>query len=357
MIGAGIVGLSVAYELAARGARVRVVDPRGTGQGATRASAGMLAPYIEGHVNALLQLGLRSLALYPGFVARIEADSGERVELEQDGTLHVALNHEEAGQLAATALLLASAKADCELMDGAGARRVEPQISEHVAAALLVRNHGYVAPGPLAAAIARAAASRGVALSLVRAIRLQEAGGRLSVQTADEAVAADAVVIAAGSWSSQLQAGPAWVKPIRGQLVHLRAARRAAGRIVWGTGCYVVPWRDGSVLVGATAEDAGYDESATAGGVRRLLDAAVDLLPELEAARFEDVRVGLRPMTRDELPVIGRSSTVPNLFYATGHYRNGVLLAPLTAQFLADLLLDGREDPDLALVRPGRLDL
>jgi glycine oxidase len=351
------VGLSVAYELAARGARVRVVDPRGAGQGATRASAGMLAPYSEGHVNALLELGLRSLASYPEFVARIEADSGERVELEQDGTLHVALNHEEAEQLAATAQLLEAAKADCELMDGAGARRVEPQISERVAAALLIRNHGYVAPAPLAAAIARAAASRGVALSSVRAIGLQEAGGRLTVQTTDAAIPADAVVIAAGSWSSQLQAGSAWVKPIRGQLVQLRAARRAAGRIVWGPGCYVVPWRDGSVLVGATAEDVGYDESATVGGVRRLLDAAVDLLPELEAARFEDVRVGLRPMTRDELPVIGRSSTIPNLFYAAGHYRNGILLAPLTAQFIADLLIDGREDPDLALVRPGRLDL
>ena len=357
VVGAGIVGLSIAYELASRGARVRVVDPRGTAQGATRASAGILAPYTEGHIDALLRLGLRSLDLYEAFITRVEADAGERIEFERSGTLHVALNQEEAGQLASTAQVLAAAKADYELTDRAGARRLEPQLSDRAVAALLVRTHGYVAPAALAGATASAARRKGVTLSAGRVVGIEAEGGSTRVRTPEERLDADAVVLAAGSWSSELDPGSQWVKPIRGQLVHLRAKTRAAARVTWGTGCYIVPWRDGTTLVGATMEDAGFDETATAGGVRRLLQAAVALLPALDEARLQEVRVGLRPMTRDELPVIGRSSRSPNLYYAGGHYRNGVLLAPLTAHLIADLVLEGVEGPELALVRPERLGL
>ena len=357
VIGAGIVGLSVAYELASRGARVRVLDPRGIGQGATRASAGMLAPYTEGHIEPLLRLGLRSLQLYDDFVARVQADSGHPVELDRSGSLHVALDQHEAAQLASTAQFLADAGVDHHLADGAGAIRLEPAVTREASAALLVRPHGYVIPSALAGALAHAAANRGALLSPIEALGIQTSGDRLDVRTADEVIAADAVVVAAGSWSARLNEGVDWLKPIRGQLLHLRTTTRPASRVVWGTGCYLVPWRDGSVLVGATVEDVGFEEGATAGGVRRLLDAAVRLLPALESSSFEEVRVGLRPMTHDELPAIGPSSRVRNLFYASGHYRNGVLLAPLTAQLVADLVVDGREREELALVRPARLGL
>jgi thiazole synthase len=133
--------------------------------------------------------------------------------------------------------------------------------------------------------------------------------------------------------------------------------RRPAGRVVWGTDCYVVPWTDGTVLVGATVEDVGFDERTTTAGIRGLLNSAVDLLPGLERAQFVEARAGLRPKTDDELPAIGRSSTMPHVFYATGHYRNGVLLAPLTASLIADLVLDRRERPELADVRPDRFGL
>ena len=357
VIGAGIVGLSVAYELASRGARVRVLDPRGIGQGATRASAGILAPYIEGHIDSLLQLGLCSLQLYDEFVARVQADSGERVELERRGSLHVALDQHEATQLASTAQVLANARVDHQLTDSAGAVRLEPRVTREATAALLVRSHGYVAPAALTRALAHAAANRGALLSTVEAEAIDPSADRLEVRTRDEVIAADAVVLAAGSWSARLTGAGEWVKPIRGQLLQLRVASRPASRVIWGTGCYLVPWRDGTVLVGATVEDVGFDEGATAGGVRRLLDAAARLLPVLETARFEETRVGLRPMTHDELPAIGPSSRTKNLFYAAGHYRNGVLLAPLTAQLIADLVLEGREREQLALVRPSRLGL
>jgi glycine/D-amino acid oxidase-like deaminating enzyme len=128
-------------------------------------------------------------------------------------------------------------------------------------------------------------------------------------------------------------------------------------RVVWGTDCYLVPWRDGSLLVGATVEEAGFDETATAAGVTRLLESSAELLTTMPEARFDTVRIGLRPGTPDELPLIGPSSTMPGVYYATGHYRNGVLLSPLTAKLVAALVLDGRRDPDLELVRPDRFGL
>ena len=147
------------------------------------------------------------------------------------------------------------------------------------------------------------------------------------------------------------------MKPIRGQLLRLRLPQRPATHVIWGSDCYLVCRRDGTVLAGATVEDVGFDERATSAGVQDLLGAAVSLMPSLRDAAFEGVRVGLRPMTRDELPAIGASSTMPHVFYATGHYRNGVLLAPLTAQLVAGLVLDGRADGELASVSPERLGL
>ncbi len=150
---------------------------------------------------------------------------------------------------------------------------------------------------------------------------------------------------------------PPPVRPVRGQLLHLRFASPPLSRVVWGAAAYLVPWVDGSVLVGATVEDAGFDDSVTVAGIRGLLDAAVELLPAAQFAAFTDARAGLRPATPDELPIVGRSSTMPGVYYATGHYRNGVLLAPLTAVMIADLVLEGRERAELSLVRPDRFGL
>jgi glycine/D-amino acid oxidase-like deaminating enzyme len=125
--------------------------------------------------------------------------------------------------------------------------------------------------------------------------------------------------------------------------------------VIWSKDCYVVPWQDGTLLVGATSEDVGFDEHTTAAGIRDLLEAVCELLPEAWKATFVEARAGLRPATSDGLPIIGRSEHVPGLIYATGHFRNGVLLAPLTASIVADLVLEGREDPALALTAPSRI--
>jgi glycine oxidase len=345
VVGAGVVGCAVAYELASRGAHVELVDVRGPGRGATAASAGILAPLVEGHSPALLRLGMCSVAMWDDFVSRIQRDSAQTVEYERSGTLHVALNDDQAADLSQLARMLTSAEVPHTLLDGRGVTRLEPGLATRATMALLVPAHGYVGPAPLVDALVRAATARGVT-------RVQKRVSSL------DRIQSDAIVVAAGSWSAGIVTTPQpFVKPIRGQLLSLSMDRRPAARVVWGTDCYIVPWKDGTVLVGATVEDVGFDERTTAAGLRGLLNAAVDLMPALEHAQFQEARAGLRPKTADELPAIGRSSTMPHVFYATGHYRNGVLLAPLTASLIADLVLDGRERPELADVRPDRLGL
>jgi glycine oxidase len=344
VVGAGVVGCAVAYEIASRGARVQMLDPRGPGRGATGASAGILAPLIEGHSTALLRLGTCSVALWDDFIRRVQSDSGQTIEYARSGTLHIALNDAQAVELSNLARGFKSADVPHTVLDPRDAAKLEPGLTDRTTMALLVPEHGFVGPAPLVDALVRAATARGVSIVQARATNIDE-------------IRADAIVIAAGSWSAEFVKTSPFVKPIRGQLLALSMNQPPASRVVWGTDCYIVPWSDGTVLVGATVEDVGFDERTTAAGLRGLLNAAVDLMPGLEHAQFREARAGLRPKTADELPAIGRSSTMPHVFYATGHYRNGVLLAPLTASLIADLVLDGRERPELADVRPDRFGL
>jgi len=356
VVGAGIVGSAIAHELASRGADVRLIDSRGVGQGATRASAGILAPQIEGHTPQLRKLAARSLSMYDDFVRRVERDSGGRVEYRRSGTAQVVLDETRVHELVDEAQALRDIGVEHTLVDTAGARRLEPALSESVVGALVVPEHGYVGAAELTLALAAAAQARGARLSETMVLGIEGGDHAALVTTAEDVIQADAVIVASGSWAVESRPSPPpIVRPIRGQLLHLQLDRPVVSRVIWGTDCYLVPWRDGSVLVGATVEDVGFDERPTAEGVRGLLNAAVDLLPALGGARFREVRVGLRPKGIDELPIIGRSATMPSVFYAVGHYRNGVLLAPLTAALVADLVLDGREQAELALLTPERI--
>jgi glycine oxidase len=360
IVGAGIVGCATAYELASRGARVRVVDPRGTGQGATRASAGVLAPYIEGHSETLLRLASCSLGHYDSFIARVAADAQQSIEYRRTGTLQVAQDEQEAQELARAARRLERDQVPHTFLEGDAVRHLEPALATGIAAALLVPAHGYVGVATLMSALVVASSRHGATFSTAKVQRIDRTSDGVDVTTPTETIAADAVVVAAGSWSAGVPmrpASPPPVRPIRGQLVHLQFPEPPVSRVIWGARGYLVPWQDGSLLVGATSEDVGFDERATAAGVQGLLERAGELVPAARTARFVGVRVGLRPLTSDELPVIGASSTMPGVYYATGHYRNGVLLAPLTALIMADLLLDGRERQEYEAVRPDRFGL
>jgi glycine oxidase len=358
VIGAGIIGCAIGRELARRGASVTIFEARSVGGGATQASAGVLAPYIEAHDRGpLFTLAVRSLEMYDRFVSDVANESGVAIEYRRCGTLEVATDGGSADRLR----LIAAADKDAGMrwLDGEALRREEHALPESIEGALLVPQHGYVAAGALTEALAWAALRHGARLEAThRVTAIRADGPRIAVATEDGTVwRANQVVIAAGSWSAQVRAGEdaaASVRPVRGQLLRLRWAGKLLSRVIWGPDCYVVPWENGTVLVGATVEDVGFDERATAAGVRDLLDAVCELLPDAWRAGFLEARVGLRPATADGLPIIGRSQNVPGLLYATGHYRNGVLLAPLTAQLLADLMMDGKADPILASVRPAR---
>lgn len=360
IVGAGVIGCAVAYELTRRGASVKVVDDRPPGMGATQAAAGILAPYIEAREGGpLLELTSRSLGLFDAFVERVTSESGVAVPYQRTGTLDVALQPASIDGLTITADLLARRGIQARLLDSSAVQSEEPQLSRHAIGGLLIPTHGFVAAAELTRALITAASRHGaVRLEHDRVRRISRAGTDLVVETAKGSTPAASVVVAAGTWSGDILiedvAPTVPAKPIRGQLLQLRWCGRPLTRVVWGERCYVVPWQDGTVLVGATVEDAGFDERATVAGVRELLEAACDLLPVTRTATFSAAKVGLRPGSPDELPVIGPSVVLPSLVYATCHYRNGILLAPLTAQLVADVVLQGTLDPMLELTTPQR---
>jgi glycine oxidase len=357
VIGGGIIGCAITRELARRGARVRLFEARTVAAGATQASAGILAPYIEGHDRgALFDLTLRSLALYDDFVRDVAEDSASIIDYRRCGSLEVPFDESAAEELRRSARK--SAAAGLEWLTTEEARQLEPALPPTIAGALLSPMHGYVAVPALTEALAWAALRHGAEIETARHIRsIVPAADRVTV-TADDGSTwtAATVVIAAGSWTSQLatEEGAPAVKPVRGQLIRLTWSGKPLSHVIWGRECYVVPWQDGTLLVGATVEDVGFDERTTAAGVRDLLDAVCELIPEAWRATFVEARAGLRPATDDGLPVIGRSRRTPGIVYATGHYRNGILLAPLTAALVANLVIDDRDDPALALMSPGR---
>ena len=369
VVGAGVIGAAITYELVSRGASVTLLDSRGAGLGSTQAAAGMLVPYLEGFGRPILPLATRSLEMYDTFIDRLSRDAGIGVAYRRTGSLQVVTADEPVDRLERIAEDARGVGLDCELLDAHAAREAEPQLTPDVTAALLVKAHGFVAVTDLSGALAAAAIKHGARIRVpARARRIEPRGEHVEIHLEnDTSVTARHVVVAAGSWSGQIEIDgvpPLPVKPVRGQLLQLAwdgpasanasAGKPALNRIVWGPRCYLVPVSAGSLLVGATVEDAGFDERTTVAGVRDLLDGACDLVPHLWQATFVGARVGLRPATADEMPIIGRSKMVPGLVYATGHYRNGILLAPFTARAVADLVLDNREDPLLAATRPQR---
>jgi glycine oxidase len=362
IVGAGVIGCACAHELAAAGARVAVFDVRELGGGASQASAGVLAPFIEGHeAGPLRELGGRSLDLYDAFVTRVMADSALPVQYARNGTLEIAFETEDAGRLQAAGASLRADGIEARWLDADALRSAEPLAATGAVGALLIERHGFVGVPDLTEALAGAAMQAGATFALETRVLSIASGldGRVIVETENGPSTVDHVVLASGSWTGQLRVEgvPAVaVKPVRGQLLHLAwPTAQPLRHVLWGPDCYIVPWLNGRVLVGATVEDAGFDERATAAGVRDLLEAGCTLVPHLWQASFREVRVGLRPSSPDGLPIVGRSMVIPGLVYATGHYRNGVLLAPLTAALVKDVVLGSGADQALATLAPSRL--
>lgn len=361
VIGGGIIGCATAYELARRGCRVELVADRALAQGATQASGGMLVPYVEAHAGGpMLELSVRSLGLYDDFIAQVRSDANEDVdafEYTRNGSLQTVFREEDANALRDAAMWMGANRVACDWIPGSDLHRVEPALAEGAVGGLIVHEHGVVAAEGLTEALWNAASTRGARFTPAHVTSLRREGGNWHADGSGGRLAADAVVLAAGAWAAtfQIAGAPAThVSPVRGQLVHLRTGGEPLKRVTWGPRCYMIPWRDGTLLVGATLEHVGFDDRNTVAGVHDLLNAATELVPSTWNATFLGARAGLRPGTPDDLPVLGRSAHAPGLFYATGHYRNGVLLAPITARLLGELIVDGVEDELLQAFSPDR---
>jgi glycine oxidase len=355
IIGAGVVGLGIAWRLAGHGASVEVYDRGAAGAGATHAAAGMLAACCEAEPGeeALIALGRESQARWPAFAADLLQASGIDVELRTEGTLVVALTSDDQARLHHHLVFQQKLGLPLHWITPAETRRREPHLAGKLAGAVWSPEDHQVENRKLAAALRVAAERAGAAIHEHAPVKeISITGGRADglVMTDGSRIEADVVVLAAGAWSRSIGGVPVElrppVRPIKGQMLALRmdAAAPLVNHVIWAPGAYLVPRRDGRLIVGATVEEKAFDTTLTAGGLLTLLDAAWRTIPTIEELPIDEMWVGHRPGSRDDAPILG-PGPVAGLVYATGHHRNGILLAPITADTIARLVLDGTVEP------------
>ncbi|MHB8378023.1 MAG: glycine oxidase ThiO [Dehalococcoidia bacterium] len=360
IVGGGIVGCACAYELAKRGARAVLLEYGTTGMQATNAAAGMLAPLTETHEpGPLLEFGVRALRAYPRLIEELQAACGFDLELRLDGILNVAFDDEQATTLRRRYAWQREMGFPLEWLDGATCRELEPRLSARAVAGVFSPSEGSVSNQMVALALARGALAHGAVIHERAGVRsFERRDGRVTgVRTAAARYECETVVLAAGARSGQLAARLGIdlpVRPVRGQMIALGGMRTPVRHIVWGPGGYLVPRANGIVFAGATVEDVGFRRRTTAAGVRGLRAMASALVPQLAAATVHFAWAGLRPGSADGLPMIGPLPGYENAFAATGHFRNGILLGPLTGELVADGLLSGDWSGVPAAFAPAR---
>ena len=366
VVGGGVVGASVAFHLAREGMGVALLERAGLAAAASGAAAGMLAPIGEARAaGPLLRLGLLALRGFEALCEEVRERSGIDPQYLASGALRVALSDDEAQALRARARALGADPElgiELEWLDAGAARAVEPGLSFATRGALWSPREGHVLSPLLTHAYAAAAAALGARIETGVPVEglMCEGDGVKGVRTSTGPRPAGAVVLCAGAWTPGCigwlpAARPDLlpVVPVRGQTVILEAPRPSPGIIVSGSRAYLVPKRDGTLIVGATEEHVGFDCRVTAAGVRGLLDAAPSLVPELQGASFRSASAGLRPGSPDGLPALGAWPAARGLFVAAGHHRNGVLFSAVTGRWMADLVR-GKALPDEA--RPLALE-
>jgi len=373
IVGGGVIGMSIAWRATQQGLSVVVADPR-PGQGATHAAAGMLTPIAEAAYaeREIFRLGQDSLRRYPDFITELHNVTGLPTGFRQAGTLQVAYDSDDLALLAETRVLQESFGVHLEQLTARDCREAEPMLDPSVRGGLLAPGDGSVDPRLLAIALQEAAQGGGARLVRQPVTEIRCAAGRASgARLADDnVITARWIVLAAGWQSAALPGLPAGVappvRPVKGQIIRLRmtSATRAAGLppglllrtvrgVVRGSTVYLVPRDSGELVIGATQEELGPDTTVTAGGVWALLRDARALVPGITELELHDVTAGLRPGTPDNAPVLGPSE-LPGLVLATGHFRAGVLLAPVTADTIAAYLRTGTPDPIWAAFSAGR---
>jgi glycine oxidase len=364
IVGGGVIGLACAWRAAERGLRVRVLERDAIGAGASWVAAGMLAPVGEATwgEESLLALGLASAKQWPEFAAELEEAAGLEIGFRRDGGLHVALDRDEAEELRRRHALMVSRGLEAKWLPPTEARELEPGLAPACAAAVSAPGDGSVDPRELLAALRVAVESAGGEVEEGQDVvePILEGPTLAGVRTAGgREHRARSTVLAAGCWSGALGWLPADARPpvraVKGQILTLTGpvAEPVAGRIVVTERVYLVPRADGRLIVGATVEDRGFDLRVTAGGVHELLREAYRVLPDIAELELVETLAGMRPGTPDNAPIIGPGA-LEGLLIATGHYRNGILLAPVTADAVAAELEGSEPAVDIAPFSPAR---
>jgi len=364
VVGAGVVGLACAWRAARRGLRVCVLERDRPGAGASGVAAGMLAPVgeVSWGEERLLRANLASASAWPGFAAELGEAAGRAVGFNARGALHVALDRDEAEELRRRHALQVSLGLEADWLRPTECRRLEPGLATSVAGGIHAPTEAEADPRAVVAALAEAVSRAGG--ELIAGDEPSEAlGGGQRIEgvrtRGGREIRAGRVVLASGAWSGEAGWLPAEarppVRPVKGQILVLRGTEPACERILASRRVYLVPRADGRLVVGATVEERGFESTVTAGGVHELLREAYRLLPEVAELEIEEMTAGLRPGSPDNAPLVG-AGRLEGLVLATGHYRNGILLAPLTADAVV-AELTGSEPPEAAAgLAPARFE-
>lgn len=350
IIGGGVIGLAIARALCRRGIERVVLIERGRlGMEASHAAAGMLAPQVEADgADDFLELASASRDLYPSLARELREETGIDIELETTGTLLLAFNERDEEEAQRRFDWQSRAGLSVEHLTAEEARRLEPCISPALRGALRFPRDWQVENRRLLAALAAACDRLGVRLltgTSAESLRL-ERGRVTSVETSRGRLSAPAVVVACGAWTSSLSledkhTASVRIEPVRGQMLCFEANPRPARHVIYSPRGYIVPRLDGRLLAGSTTEHAGFDKSVTGRGLQVIMKQALEIAPGIGSLPVLDTWAGLRPRSLDDLPVLGMSAETSGLFYATGHYRNGILLAPITGELIAEQVAGG----------------
>ena len=357
--GGGLIGTAIAVELASAGLQVAVFDAQQPAQEASWASAGILSPAPENPAMiAMVELGKASLAMYPAFVGKVEELSGMPTGYRAKGTVEAIFNRHAQEELNTIVALHHGLGLAAEAISAAEARELEPDLSEEVEAAVLRPDEASVDNRLLSAALLQAAKRSGVQIvagAPVQSIARQ--GNRCTglVLRDGKKVSAAQTIIAAGCFSAQIGGVEPFapVRPAKGQMVSLRSSKATIERVLWSERIYLVPRNDGRILAGATVEHIGFDKTVTASGIHSNLTGAIELAPVLAQAHVEETWAGLRPDTPDHLPILGPTD-IEGLIIATGHYRSGVLLTPITAKLINEYITAQALRADIERFSPMR---
>jgi glycine oxidase len=356
--GAGLIGGSIALELARAGLSVGLFDRQEPGKEASWAGAGILSPAPESAAMIpLVPLAKASMAIYPEFVRMVEELSGQSAGYRPKGTLQALFSRDAREELSTIIALHHGLGLKAEPLSAADARELEPSLSEELEAAVLRKDEASVDNRSLTQAVLEAAQRSGVQFFTASGVEsIWREGSRcVGINLKNEKVEAHWTVIAAGCFSANIEGAAAYapVRPAKGQMVALRSNDLKIERVLWSEKIYLVPRNDGRILAGATVEYTGFEKGLTAGGLEKILAGAIELTPDLANARVEETWAGLRPDSPDHLPILGPTD-MDGLLIATGHFRSGILLTPITARLVREWVTQQRVSVDWERFSPMR---